>query len=89
VGGVENLFEDRRRLAFARDGDDQAQRQVVVNDSLPDVQNFGAEAAQDSGEAGGQPGPVLAGDVDQEDFLQGFKGDSLTFILGPRSARVR
>ncbi len=68
VRAEQQLPENAAVAALARQLDQQAQRQGVMDGRLTDIQDRHMEAREDPGQGGGDAGPILARHVDQNDF---------------------
>lgn len=67
----QDVLEDRGRLFIARDLDQDAERQRVVDHRLANVENVHTTLGQNAGNGGGETRAIFTGDVNQDNFAQG------------------
>src|SRR5471030_385838 len=71
VGREQDVLEDGRALFGARNFNQDAERQGVVDHRLTNVENVHAALCQDAGDSRSETRTVLTGDVYQDNFAQG------------------
>ena len=69
VPGKEQILEHGRGRLRVGNLHQQAQREIVVDDRLADVQDVDVMLGQHRGQFGKQAAPVFAGHVDEDDFV--------------------
>jgi hypothetical protein len=68
MAGEEEILEHRGIAVPGGDLDQNAQRKIVVDDRLANVENDDPVLGQHRGHARRQPGLIAAGDVDEDDL---------------------
>ena len=89
MGLVEQILEHRGRLLGRRDLDEHAERDIVVDHRLADVEHIDIMLGQQAGNAGDQTRAVAPGHVDENDFVgqeMGFPCGAAAVLRLPLSA---
>src|SRR5690606_4369224 len=91
VAAEQNVFQHVRKTVLTRHFHQDAERQSVMDNSLPDIKNLDICPRQNAGDSCRQARAIGTGDVDQDNFLQGTapvrKQSSLFYPRMPDSSQ--